>query len=41
MLTRIDHIMICVPDLERGIEMYRRLGMPKHVELAETMVREL
>ena len=26
MLTRIDHIMICVPDLERGIEMYRRLG---------------
>ncbi len=26
MLTRIDHIMICVPDLERGIETYRRLG---------------
>jgi hypothetical protein len=26
MLTRIDHIMICVPDLERGIDMYRRLG---------------
>ena len=26
MLTRIDHIMICVPDLDRGIDMYRRLG---------------
>jgi catechol 2,3-dioxygenase-like lactoylglutathione lyase family enzyme len=26
MLTRIDHIMICVPDLERGIDLYRRLG---------------
>jgi len=26
MLTRIDHVMICVADLDRGIEMYRRLG---------------
>jgi catechol 2,3-dioxygenase-like lactoylglutathione lyase family enzyme len=25
-LTRIDHVMICVPDLARGIETYRRLG---------------
>jgi catechol 2,3-dioxygenase-like lactoylglutathione lyase family enzyme len=26
MLTRVDHVMICVPDLERGIEAYRRIG---------------
>jgi catechol 2,3-dioxygenase-like lactoylglutathione lyase family enzyme len=26
MLTRIDHVMICIPDLARGAEMYRRLG---------------
>lgn len=26
MLTRIDHAMICVPDLTRGIEAYTRLG---------------
>jgi catechol 2,3-dioxygenase-like lactoylglutathione lyase family enzyme len=26
MLTRIDHVMICVPDLDAGIAMYRRLG---------------
>lgn len=26
MLTRIDHVMICVPDLARGMETYRRLG---------------
>ncbi|MGH7413887.1 MAG: VOC family protein [Candidatus Rokuibacteriota bacterium] len=26
MLTRIDHAMICVPDLTRGIEAYARLG---------------
>jgi len=26
MLTRVDHVMICVPDLERGIEAYRRVG---------------
>jgi catechol 2,3-dioxygenase-like lactoylglutathione lyase family enzyme len=25
-LTRIDHVVICVPDLARGIEAYRRLG---------------
>ena len=26
MLTRVDHVMICVPDLERGIDAYQRLG---------------
>ena len=26
MLTRIDHVMICVPDLAKGIEAYSRLG---------------
>ncbi|MBM3358121.1 MAG: hypothetical protein FJY54_10390 [Betaproteobacteria bacterium] len=26
MFTRIDHIMICTPDLERGIAQYRKLG---------------
>ena len=26
MLTRIDHSMICVPDLDRAIDQYRRLG---------------
>jgi hypothetical protein len=26
MLTRIDHAMICVPDLKAGIETYRRIG---------------
>ena len=26
MFTRIDHLMICVPDLARGTETYRRLG---------------
>jgi catechol 2,3-dioxygenase-like lactoylglutathione lyase family enzyme len=25
-LTRIDHVMICVPDLAKGIETYTRLG---------------
>jgi catechol 2,3-dioxygenase-like lactoylglutathione lyase family enzyme len=25
-LTRIDHVMICVPDLKRGMETYRRIG---------------
>jgi len=25
-LTRIDHAMICVPDLARGVDAYRRLG---------------
>jgi catechol 2,3-dioxygenase-like lactoylglutathione lyase family enzyme len=25
-LTRIDHVMICVPDLETGIDVYTRLG---------------
>ena len=26
MFTRIDHVTICVPDLARGIEQYRKLG---------------
>ena len=26
MLTRIDHVMICVPDLAKGIEAYTRIG---------------
>src|SRR5262245_37738301 len=26
MFTLIDHIMICVPDLDRGIEQYTKLG---------------
>ena len=26
MLTRIDHIMICVPDLDRGVDAYTRVG---------------
>ena len=26
MLTRIDHVMICVPDLQQGIDAYTRLG---------------
>ncbi len=26
MLTRIDHVMICVPDLEQGIDTYTRIG---------------
>ena len=30
MLTRIDHVMICVPDLNRGIEAYARIGFNIH-----------
>jgi catechol 2,3-dioxygenase-like lactoylglutathione lyase family enzyme len=30
MFTRIDHVMICVPDLAQGIEQYRRLGFNMH-----------
>ena len=30
MLTRIDHVMICVPDLERGMEQYAKLGFAIH-----------
>jgi catechol 2,3-dioxygenase-like lactoylglutathione lyase family enzyme len=30
MLTRIDHAMICVPDLKAGIETYRRIGFDVH-----------
>ena len=26
MFTRIDHLMICVPELARGMEQYRRMG---------------
>jgi hypothetical protein len=26
MLTRIDHVMICVPDLREGIDAYTRIG---------------
>ena len=26
MLTRVDHVMICVPDLDAGLAAYRRLG---------------
>ena len=26
MLTRIDHVMICVPDLQQGIDTYTRIG---------------
>ncbi len=26
MFTRIDHVMICVPDLKRGVEQYARMG---------------
>jgi hypothetical protein len=29
-LTRIDHVMICVPDLKTGIETYRRIGFDVH-----------
>jgi catechol 2,3-dioxygenase-like lactoylglutathione lyase family enzyme len=30
MFTRIDHVMICVPDLARGIEQYRKMGFNMH-----------
>ena len=30
MFTRIDHVMICVPELDRGIEQYRRIGFNVH-----------
>ena len=30
MFVRIDHVMICVPDLDAGIEQYRRLGFNMH-----------
>ena len=26
MLTRVDHVMVCVPDLSRGIDAYQRVG---------------
>lgn len=29
-LTRIDHVMICVPDLNAGMETYRRIGFDVH-----------
>lgn len=31
MLTCIDHAMICVPDLTRGIDAYRRIGFDVHL----------
>ena len=31
MFTRIDHVTICVPDLEQGIGQYRKLGFNMHV----------
>ena len=30
MFTRIDHVMICVHDLELGIEQYRKIGFDIH-----------
>lgn len=30
MLTRIDHVMICVPDLRHGIDAYTRIGFDIH-----------
>lgn len=30
MLTRIDHVMICVSDLARGVDAYRRIGFDVH-----------
>ena len=30
MLTRIDHVMICVPDLQEGIDAYTRIGFRIH-----------
>ena len=30
MLTRIDHVMICPPSLEQGIEAYTRIGFDVH-----------
>lgn len=30
MFTRIDHVMICVRDLARGLEQYRKLGFDIH-----------
>ena len=30
MFTRIDHVMICVPNLQQGMEKYRRMGFRIH-----------
>jgi catechol 2,3-dioxygenase-like lactoylglutathione lyase family enzyme len=30
MITRLDHVMICVPDLQQGIAQYRRMGFNIH-----------
>jgi catechol 2,3-dioxygenase-like lactoylglutathione lyase family enzyme len=30
MFTRIDHVMICVPDLDHGIAQYRKMGFNIH-----------
>jgi catechol 2,3-dioxygenase-like lactoylglutathione lyase family enzyme len=29
-LTRLDHVMICVPDLARAVDAYRRMGFDVH-----------
>ena len=36
MLTRIDHVMVCVPDLGHGIEAYLRIGFAVHPGGAHT-----
>ena len=36
MLTRIDHVMICVGDLAAGMEAYRRIGFDVHAGGAHT-----
>ena len=30
MIVRIDHVMVCVPDLTQGIEQYRKIGFDVH-----------
>ena len=30
MLTSIDHVMICVPDLAQGIAQFKKLGFNMH-----------
>ena len=30
MFTRIDHVMICVPDLQQGITQYSKMGFNIH-----------
>jgi catechol 2,3-dioxygenase-like lactoylglutathione lyase family enzyme len=35
-LTRIDHVMICLPDLAAGVDAYRRIGFDVHPGGAHT-----